>query len=227
MRAFRDAGVNRVSLGVQSLHDDELARLGRAARRRARARGGGRHPHGGGRQPQPRPDAVAAAAEPADWQATVDGLMRSRPIMPRSTSSSSTRTRRCERKWRARSGRSPPTTTRRTCTCGRWRGSTARATTSTNLERRAAGREVAPQPEVPGRTAPGSGLGAARTPRAGAVRWKNLAATAEYIARIAAGQDVQPRPPRAPGGRAARGRALHGLAATGGMDFDRWGAATA
>jgi oxygen-independent coproporphyrinogen-3 oxidase len=29
MRAFRQAGVNRVSLGVQSLHDRELARLGR------------------------------------------------------------------------------------------------------------------------------------------------------------------------------------------------------
>lgn len=29
MAAFRDAGVNRVSLGVQSLHDDELQRLGR------------------------------------------------------------------------------------------------------------------------------------------------------------------------------------------------------
>jgi oxygen-independent coproporphyrinogen-3 oxidase len=29
MRAFRDAGVNRVSLGVQSLNDDELRRLGR------------------------------------------------------------------------------------------------------------------------------------------------------------------------------------------------------
>jgi oxygen-independent coproporphyrinogen-3 oxidase len=29
MRGFLDAGVNRVSLGVQSLHDDELVRLGR------------------------------------------------------------------------------------------------------------------------------------------------------------------------------------------------------
>ena len=29
MRGFRDAGVNRVSLGVQSLIDDELRRLGR------------------------------------------------------------------------------------------------------------------------------------------------------------------------------------------------------
>ena len=38
MRAFLDAGVNRISLGVQSLHDAELARLGRqhgAARARA------------------------------------------------------------------------------------------------------------------------------------------------------------------------------------------------
>jgi oxygen-independent coproporphyrinogen-3 oxidase len=29
LRAFRDAGVNRLSCGVQSFHDDELARLGR------------------------------------------------------------------------------------------------------------------------------------------------------------------------------------------------------
>ena len=63
MRAFRDAGVNRVSLGVQSLHDAELQRLGPPAQRAARAPtaldSGARRRHW---QYQSRPDALAAAS---------------------------------------------------------------------------------------------------------------------------------------------------------------------
>ena len=59
---YRSAGVNRISLGVQSLHDRELRRLDRqhsAARARQALDG---RPCGGHRQHQPRSDAVAAAA---------------------------------------------------------------------------------------------------------------------------------------------------------------------
>jgi oxygen-independent coproporphyrinogen-3 oxidase len=79
MKGFRDAGVNRISLGVQSLHDTELLRLGRT-HSSARAR-----------------EAIAMVREagfenvsldlmmwlPAqrvsDWQATVEGLVELAP----------------------------------------------------------------------------------------------------------------------------------------------------
>ena len=75
MRAFRDAGVNRVSLGVQSLHDAELARLGRQ--------------HGAARARAAVADVREAGVDNlsldlmlwlpqqtrADWEATVEGLV--------------------------------------------------------------------------------------------------------------------------------------------------------
>jgi oxygen-independent coproporphyrinogen-3 oxidase len=74
MAAFLEAGVTRVSLGVQSLHDDELARLGRQ--------------HGSSVARRAVADCRAAGVDnlsldlmlwlpqqrPADWLATVDGL---------------------------------------------------------------------------------------------------------------------------------------------------------
>ena len=75
MARFREAGVNRISLGVQSLHDDELGRLGRQ--------------HGAARARDAVADVRAAGfdnvsldlmmwlpqqAMPA-WQATVDGMI--------------------------------------------------------------------------------------------------------------------------------------------------------
>jgi oxygen-independent coproporphyrinogen III oxidase len=75
MRGFRAAGVNRVSLGVQSLHDAELARLGRQ--------------HGAARARSAVADIRAAGVDnlsldlmlwlpqqtPDDWSATVEGLI--------------------------------------------------------------------------------------------------------------------------------------------------------
>jgi oxygen-independent coproporphyrinogen-3 oxidase len=75
MHGFLAAGVTRVSLGVQSLHDTELARLGRQ--------------HGASRARQAVADCRAAGVEnlsldlmlwlpqqtPRDWLATVDGLI--------------------------------------------------------------------------------------------------------------------------------------------------------
>ena len=79
MRGFRHAGVNRVSLGVQSLHDAELRRLGRqhTARRAADAleqvRAGG--------ITNTSLDLMLWLPEQtlADWQATVDGLIALAP----------------------------------------------------------------------------------------------------------------------------------------------------
>ena len=79
MRAFVDAGVNRISLGVQSLHDAELARLGRQ--------------HGAARARAAVADIREAGVDnlsldlmlwlpqqtPADWRATVEGLIALEP----------------------------------------------------------------------------------------------------------------------------------------------------
>jgi oxygen-independent coproporphyrinogen-3 oxidase len=79
LRGYREAGVNRVSLGVQSLHDAELARLGRQ--------------HGAARARAAVADIRAAGVDnlsldlmlwlpqqtPADWQATVEGLVALEP----------------------------------------------------------------------------------------------------------------------------------------------------
>ena len=75
LRAFRDAGVTRVSFGVQSLHDRELARLGRL--------------HGSERARAAVAEARAAGFENvsvdlmmwlpgqslSDWQASLDGVI--------------------------------------------------------------------------------------------------------------------------------------------------------
>jgi oxygen-independent coproporphyrinogen-3 oxidase len=75
MRGFLEAGITRISLGVQSLHDDELARLGRQ--------------HGAARARQAVADCRSAGVDnlsldlmlwlpqqrPADWLATVEGLV--------------------------------------------------------------------------------------------------------------------------------------------------------
>jgi len=62
-RGFRDAGVSRISVGVQSFDDAMLKKLGRihgADEAEARGTGGARRV----RQRQPRPDVRAAGAEP-------------------------------------------------------------------------------------------------------------------------------------------------------------------
>ena len=79
IRGFRAAGVNRISLGVQSLHDAELARLGRQ--------------HGAARARAAVTEIRAAGVDnlsldlmlwlpqqtSADWQATVEGLVALEP----------------------------------------------------------------------------------------------------------------------------------------------------
>ena len=79
LRGFRAAGVNRISLGVQSLHDRELDRLGRQ--------------HGAATSRQAIADIRAAGVDNlsldlmlwlpqqtmADWQETVDGLIALAP----------------------------------------------------------------------------------------------------------------------------------------------------
>ena len=117
LAAYRAAGVNRLSFGVQSFRDDELRRLSRLhsadrARGRVRRGAGGRL-----RQRQPRPDDVAARA--AGRRLARVGGRRHRASAPstcRSTCSRSIPTRRSRTRWRARAGRRRQTTTRRRCT---------------------------------------------------------------------------------------------------------------
>ena len=86
--AFRAAGVNRLSFGVQSFRDEELAPAVAAAQRRPRARGVRRSARRGLRQHQPRSDDVAArAARRATGSSRSTRRSRSRPSICRSTCS--------------------------------------------------------------------------------------------------------------------------------------------
>ena len=151
MRGFRDAGVNRVSLGVQSLHDRRAGAARAAAQRGTRAADALAEVRDGGIGNISLDLMLWLPQQTlADWQGDGGRPDRARArTMRRSTCSSSIRTRHCGRKWRARTGRSRPTTTRQTCTCGRSIASSRRGTAQYEISNVArAGRQVAPQPEV-------------------------------------------------------------------------------
>ena len=132
LEAFRAAGANRLSFGVQSFRDEELRRLGPAAF-----------------VARPRATAVRAAraagfdnlsldlmmwlpGQSTDGLAGVGGRAdRPRsPITRRCICWRFTRMRRCGTKWRAAAGRWRRTMMRRRCIWKGWRGSIAPASSS-------------------------------------------------------------------------------------------------
>ena len=134
LAAFRHAGVNRLSFGVQSFREEELRRLSRLhtveRARLAVDRGAPRR----FRQSQPRSDDVAARAARRPVAANRRrGHRPAAPITCRSTCSRCIRTRRSKTTWRAPAGRRRPTTTRRRCTWRRWSGWRRPATSSTEI----------------------------------------------------------------------------------------------
>ena len=174
LAGFRAAGVNRLSYGVQSFRDDELARLSRLHSAARAARGVRHGARRGLRQHLARPDDVAAAADGAPSGSNRSTRSsRSAPTTPRCTCSRSIRTRRCATRWRAAAGRSRPMTMWRRCTCRVSTGWTRPATCSTR----------SPTSRGPGRESRhnlkywtdgewlGFGCGAHST--RGGARWKN------------------------------------------------------
>ena len=223
MRAFLDAGVNRISLGVQSLHDVELARLGRqhgAARARAAVAG-----------------IRMAGVEnlsldlmlwlpqqtPADWRDTIEGLITLEPdhaslyileLYPNAPLR--------EEMARAKWSLAPDDDAADMYLWGLQRLETAgyEQYEISNVAR-------------PGRQSRhnlkywqdgawlGFGCGAHST--RGPARWKNIASTTEYIARMTAGEDVQLERRERPVDEQIGDALFTGLRLTDGLDFDEVG----
>jgi putative oxygen-independent coproporphyrinogen III oxidase len=224
MRGFHDAGVSRVSLGVQSLHDAELKRLGRqhSARRAADALAQVRE----GGIGNTSLDLMLWLPEQtlADWQATVDGLIALGPdhaslYMLELYPNAPLR----EEMARARWSLAPD--------------DDAADMYLWALDR--LGSAGYSQYEISNVARPGRqsrhnlkywedgawlGFGCGAHSTRGTRRWKNVAPTSDYVARMAAGEapvaESRERPPDE-----CLGDALFtGLRLTAGLDFDEIGA---
>jgi oxygen-independent coproporphyrinogen-3 oxidase len=224
MRAFLETGVTRVSLGVQSLHDDELARLGRQ--------------HGAARARQAVADCRAAGVTnlsldlmlwlpqqtPSDWLATVNGLIALDP----------------EHASLYILELYPNAPLRDEMARSRWSLAPDDDAADMYLEGLARldaagyGQYEISNVARPGRASRhnlkywedgswlGFGCGAHST--RGADRWKNVAGTSDYITRIAEGADVRAET-RARSVEERVGDALFtGLRLTAGVDFGEVGA---
>ena len=223
MRAFGDVGVNRISLGVQSLHDAELTRLGRQ--------------HGAARARAAVADIRKAGVEnlsldlmlwlpqqtPADWRATVEGLIALEPehaslyileLYPNAPLR--------EEMARAQWSLAPDDDAADMYLWGLDR-----------LDRAGYLQYEISNVARPGRLSRhnlkywqdgawlGFGCGAHST--RGASRWKNVASTQEYLSRVGAGESVHVEP-RERSVEEQIGDALFtGLRLSDGLDFDRVG----
>jgi putative oxygen-independent coproporphyrinogen III oxidase len=224
MRGFGDSGVNRVSLGVQSLHDAELQRLGRqhSARRAADA------------LDQVRDAGIGNASLDlmlwlpeqtlADWQATVDGLIALGP----------------EHASLYLLELYPNAPLREEMARARW--SLAPDDDAADMYLWAIDRLESAgyaQYEISNVARPGRqsrhnlkywqdgawlGFGCGAHSTRGARRWKNVAATAEYIARIAAGETPVAESRERPADECLGDALFTGLRLTEGLDFDEIGA---
>jgi putative oxygen-independent coproporphyrinogen III oxidase len=224
MRGFREAGVNRVSLGVQSLHESELQRLGRQ--------------HSAGRARAAFEQVREAGIENTsldlmlwlpgqnltDWQATVEGLIG---IGPEHASlyllelypNAPLRDEMARRQWSL----APEDDAADMYEWGMAR-----------LE--AAGYEQYEISNV-ARTGRRSrhnlkywqdgewlGFGCGAHSTRGAARWKNVASTADYIARIGAGQVPGIERRERPAQERLEEALFTGLRLTSGVDLDEVGA---
>ena len=224
LRGYRAAGVTRVSFGVQSFRDEELRRLSRlhdAARARAavgEARAAGFDNVSLDLMmwlPGPERRGLARVGRP--------GASPSAPTTCRSTCSRSTRTRRCGTRWRGRAGRRPPTRTPRRCT---WR----------RMERLDAAGYL--QYEISNVARPGRrsrhnlkywtdgdwlGFGCGAHSTRDGVRWKNVAATDDYIDRVGSGGSPAMDVRRLSADERLGDVLFTGLRLTDGVDLDELG----
>ena len=223
MRAFCAAGVNRISLGVQSLHDAELARLGRQ--------------HGAARARAAVADIRAAGVgnlsldlmlwlpqqTPADWQATVEGLIALDPdhaslyileLYPNAPLR--------EEMARAQWSLAPDDDAADMYLWGLDRLDAAGYAQYeiSNVARQGCQSRHNLKYWQDGAWL-GFGCGAHST--RGAWRWKNVASTADYIARIAAAEDVHVERRERPVHEQVGDALFTGLRLTGGLDFDQVG----
>jgi oxygen-independent coproporphyrinogen III oxidase len=223
MSAFVDAGVNRISLGVQSLHDAELARLGRQ--------------HGAARARAAVADIRDAGVEnmsldlmlwlpqqtPADWQATVEGLIALEPdhaslyileLYPNAPLR--------EEMARAQWSLAPDDDAADMYLRGLDRLDAAGYAQYeiSNVARR--GRQSRHNLKY-WQDGAWLGFGCGAHSTRGAWRWKNVASTADYLVRVAAGEDVHVDRRERPVHEQVGDALFTGLRLTDGLDFDEVG----
>ncbi len=223
MRAFAEAGVNRISLGVQSLHDVELARLGRQ--------------HGAAGARAAVADIRRAGVDnlsldlmlwlpqqtPADWRATVEGLIALEPdhaslyileLYPNAPLR--------EEMARAKWSLAPDDDAADMYLWGLERLDAAGYVQYeiSNIAR--AGR-LARHNLKYWQDGAWLGFGCGAHSTRGAWRWKNVAPTADYIARIAAGESVHVERRERLVDEQIGDALFTGLRLTEGLDFDRVG----
>ena len=223
MRGFTQAGVNRISLGVQSLHDAELARLGRQ--------------HGASRARAAVADIRTAGVDnlsldlmlwlpqqtPADWRATIEGLVALEPdhaslyileLYPNAPLR--------EEMARAQWSLAPDDDAADMYLWGLARLDTAGYAQYEISNVARAGR-VARHNLKYWQDGAWLGFGCGAHSTRGAWRWKNVAATADYIARIGAGQSVHLERRERLVDEQIGDALFTGLRLTQGLDFDRVG----
>ena len=223
MRAFGAAGVNRISLGVQSLHDAELARLGRQ--------------HGAARARAAVADIRAAGVgnlsldlmlwlpqqTPADWEATIEGLIALDPdhaslyileLYPNAPLR--------EEMARAQWSLAPDDDAADMYLWGLERLDAAGYDQYeiSNVARR--GRQSRHNLKY-WQDGAWLGFGCGAHSTRDAWRWKNVASTTDYIARIAAGEDVQVERRERPVDEQVGDALFTGLRLADGLDFDQVG----
>lgn len=223
IRGFVEAGVNRISLGVQSLRDDELARLGRQ--------------HGAARARAAVADIRRAGVDnlsldlmlwlpqqtKSDWQATVEGLVALEPdhaslyileLYPNAPLR--------EEMARAKWSLAPDDDAADMYVWGLERLDAAgyQQYEISNVAR--AGRRSRHNLKYWEDGAwLGFGCGAHST--RGAARWKNVASTTDYIARVTAGGDVRLDWRERSADEQVGDALFTGLRLSDGLDFDRVG----
>lgn len=225
MRGFATAGVSRVSLGVQSLHDSELARLGRQ--------------HTADRVRAAVADVRAAGFDnlsldlmlwlpqqtPADWHSTIEGLIRLDPdhaslyileLYPNAPLR--------EEMARSQWSLAPDDDAADMYLWGLERLESAgyRQYEISNVAR--PGRESRHNLKY-WQDGAWLGFGCGAHSTRGAWRWKNVSGTAEYVARVADGADVRAECRERTTEEQIGDALFTGLRLTGGVNLDRVGAA--
>jgi oxygen-independent coproporphyrinogen-3 oxidase len=224
MRAFGAAGVNRISLGVQSLHDAELARLGRQ--------------HGAARARAAVADIRAAGFTNlsldlmlwlpeqtlADWQATVDGLIALDPehaslYLLELYPNAPLREEMARAKWSL--APDDDAADMYLWALDRLDAAGYQQYEISNVARRG---HVSRHNLKYWQDGAWLGFGCGAHSTRGPSRWKNVASTTEYIARLAGDQDVQVERRDRSFDEQVGDALFTGLRLAEGVDFDRVGA---
>ena len=191
MAAYLEAGVTRISLGVQSFNDEELLRLGRT--------------HTSGKAVQAVHEIRTAGVRNVSldlmlwlpgqsltsWQATVDHLIALDLDHASLYLLELYRTRHFARRWPGPNGRRRPTTRRQTCTSGPWSDCDQAGFVQYEISNVSRGGAVSRHNLKYWQDGAWLGFGCGAHSTRGTVRTRKVSGTEDYIQRVHAGADVE------------------------------------